>query len=193
MNIKMIPCVFGMLMLLTTLAIPVSFANEEARPVPAGLRYEDDEVFIRIVQRTHDQLSAFYLGREFNQASIDRILDTCFITPIIHNKTFNMLWLELDNWTFSRGDEQILRLKRDYWKKQWEQTGLAQAHRSTFWWTLMPEMRDLRLDERVGGSVVIPWQSRPFTLTMNFHTGADKQGPLKTIVFKDIECINDTP
>ena len=193
MYINLITSTFGTLALLATIVIPVSFAEEASRPTPTGPRYEDDEVFIRIVQRSHDQLSAFYLGRQFNQASIDRILDTCFITPIIHNKTVDMLWLELDNWTFTRGDEQILRLKRDYWQEKWEQTGLTQAHRSTFWWTLMPEVRDLRLDERVGGSVVIPWQSRPFTLTMNFHTGADKQGPLKTIVFKDIECVTDTP
>ena len=57
----------------------------------------------------------------------------------------------------------------------------------------MPEVRDLRLDESVGGSVAIPWQSRPFTLTMNFYTGADKRGPLKTIVLKDLECVTDTP
>ena len=57
----------------------------------------------------------------------------------------------------------------------------------------MPEVRDLRPDESVGGSVVIPWQEQPFTLTMNFATGADRQGPLKTIVFEDLECVSDTP
>ena len=57
----------------------------------------------------------------------------------------------------------------------------------------MPEVRDLRLDEGVGGSVVIPWQTQPFTLTANFHTGADKQGKTKTIVFEDIQCATDEP
>lgn len=193
MKKHLMSCMPGTLAILAALFIPASFAEEEPRPAPAGHRYEDDEVFIRIVQRSQEQLTAFYLGREFNQASIDQILGTCFITPIIHNKTFDVLWLELDNWKFSRGDKQIPRVKRDYWPEKWEQSGLTQAHRSTFGWTLMPEVRDLRLDERVGGSVVIPWQSRPFTLTMNFHTGAGKQGPLKTIVFKDIECVTDTP
>lgn len=181
---------------LLTLAIffaPQCFAQQESQPMPSGPRYEDDEVLVRIVQRSPEQLTAFYLGREFNQASIDRILETCFVTPIIHNKTLEVLWLELDHWQFNRGDEAIQRIKRDYWPEKWEQSGLPQAHRSTFGWTLMPEVRDLRIDEGVGGSVVIVWQEQPFTLTMNFHTGADKQGPVKTVVFKDLECVTDTP
>jgi hypothetical protein len=186
-------CGFSTLAILASLLISVSFAVEAPRPKPSGPWYEDNGVFIRIVQRSPEQLTAFYLGRKFNQASIKHILANCFITPIIHNKTFDVLWLELDNWSFSRGDEQIPRINRDYWPEKWDQSGLPQAHRSTFGWTLMPEVRDLRLDESVGGSVVIPWQNRPFTLTMNFHTGADKQGPVKTIVLKDIECVSDTP
>ena len=183
----------GSLPILAALFLTPCYAQQAPRPVPSGPWYEDDAVFIRIVQRTPEQLNAFYQGREFNQAAIDQILDTCFVTPIIHNKRFDVLWLELDNWQFSRGAQQIPRIERDYWPAKWEQSGLSQAHRSTFGWTLMPEVRDLRLDESVGGSVVIPRQSRPFTLTMNFHSGADKQGPLKTIVFKDLECIIDKP
>jgi hypothetical protein len=54
----------------------------------------------------------------------------------------------------------------------------------------MPEVRDLRLDESVGGSVVIPMQSGPFTMTANFHTGLDKKGEIKTIVFEGIQCVS---
>ena len=187
------PMICAFATLLAALYLPVSLAQPEPRPTPSGLRYEDDSLFIRIVQRSPEQLTAFYLGRQFNQAAIDHILDTCFVTPIIHNKTFDVLWLELDTWQFSRGDEQIPRIKRDYWPEKWDRSGLPQAQRSTFGWTLMPEKRDLRRDEGVGGSVVIPWQQQPFTLRMNFHTGADKQGPLKTIVFEDIQCVTDTP
>jgi hypothetical protein len=155
------------------------------------LVYEDDEVYMRLVLRTPAQLSAFYQGRQFNQAAIDKILETCFVTPIIRNKTLDLLWLELDRWTFTAGGPPIARLKRDYWPPRWEETGLSQAHQSTFGWTLMPEERDLRLDESVGGSVVIPTQTRPFTLAANFPTGADKQGRTKTIVFGDIRCATD--
>jgi hypothetical protein len=184
---------FGLLTVLAMLSAQAAFAQQEDRPTPAGPWFEDPSVFIRIVQRTPEQLTAFYLGRGFNQAAIERILGTCFVTPIIHNKTFEVLWLELDNWRFSRGDEQIARIKRDYWPGKWVESQLPQAQRSTFWWTLMPEARDLRLDESVGGSVVIPWQDGPFSLSMNFHTGADKQGPVKTVVFEDLQCRTDTP
>jgi len=155
-----------------------------------GLRHEDAQVSVRVVMRTPDQLTAFYLGREFNRAAIGKILETCFVTPIVHNKTLDVLWLELDEWQFSRGDEVIPRIKRDYWPDKWREAGLSQAHQSTFGWTLMPEVRDLRLDESVGGSVVIPMQSRPFRVTMKFHTGKDKQGPVKTLVFEDVKCVS---
>ena len=158
-----------------------------------NLRYEDERVTMRLVIRTPEQLSAFYQGREFNRAAIDRILDTCFITPIIRNKTFDVLWLELDHWRFDAGGRAIPRIKRDYWPAKWREADLPQAQQSTFGWTLMPEVRDLRLDESVGGSVVIPMQSQPFTLTANFHTGTDKQGDIKSIVFEGIECATDTP
>jgi hypothetical protein len=157
---------------------------EEKKP----LKYEDSEVYMRLVIRTPEQLAAFYHGREFNQDSIDRILETCFVTPIIKNKTLDVLWLELDNWEFAADRQPIPRIKRDYWRERWRETGLSQAHQSTFGWTLMPEVRDLRLDEGVGGSVVIPMQAGPFTMTAKFHTGADKKGKLKTIVFEDIRC-----
>jgi hypothetical protein len=165
-------------------------------PPPArtsGLNYEDDTLKIRIVLRTPEQLSAFYIGRGFNQAAIDAILATCFVTPIVHNKTFEALWLVLDDWRFSRDGTDIPRLGRDYWPERWAKAGLPQAQQSTFGWTLLPESRDLRPDEGAGGSVAIPLQARPFTLTMNFHTGADKSGPVKTVIFEDLACTTPPP
>ena len=63
---------------------------------PAQPCYENDELSVRVVMRTSEQLTAFYLGREFSRAAIDKILETCFVTPIVHNKTVDVLWLELD-------------------------------------------------------------------------------------------------
>ena len=157
------------------------------------LKYEDAQVSMRLVLRSPEQLSAFYQGREFNQAAIERILETCFITPIIHNKTLDALWLELDQWQFDAARQANARIRRDYWPEKWREAGLPQAQQSTFGWTLMPEVRDLRLDESVGGSVVIPMQSQPFTMTANFHTGLDKKGTIKTIVFEGIQCVSNAP
>jgi hypothetical protein len=86
-----------------------------------------------------------------------------------------------------------MRITRDYWSGKWREARLPQAQQSTFGWTLMPEVRDLRLDEGVGGSVVIPMQSQPFTMTANFHTGLDKKGKIKTIVFEGIQCVSNEP
>ncbi|MGB5276008.1 MAG: hypothetical protein WBP02_02400 [Gammaproteobacteria bacterium] len=152
------------------------------------LTLEDEEVSMQLVVRTPMQLSAFYQGREFNRAAIDEILKTCFITPIIKNKTIDVLWLELDQWRFSVDNQPIQRIKRDYWADRWREVDLPQSHQATFGWTLMPEIRDLRLDESVGGSVVIPMQSRPFTLIAHFRTGATRQGKPKAIVFEGIAC-----
>ena len=139
--------------------------------------------------RTPDQLTAFYIGRGFNQAAIDQILETCFVTPVVHNKTFDVLWLDLDDWRFERADgTAIPRLGRDYWPARWAEAKLPQAQQSTFGWTLLPEVRDLRRDEGAGGSVAIPKQDGPFTLSMHFHTGADRQGPVKTVIFEDLRC-----
>lgn len=170
-----------------------AFANNPAVAKKKDpLRYEDDEVRMRLVLRTPAQLAAFYLGREFKQAAVDKILVTCFVTPIIKNKAFDTLWLALDNWRFQAGNEPIERIKRSYWQPVWKEIALPQSHQSTFGWTLMPEIRDLRLDESVGGSVVIPMQSKPFTLIANFATAKDKHGKKKTIVFKGITCKKDT-
>lgn len=154
-------------------------------------KYEDNDIMFRIVGRTPENISAFYQGREFSKQAIDEILNTCYVTVIIKNKTQNTLWLELDNWQFSRNDKPIKRIKRDYWKKRWNTINLKQAHRSTFGWTLMPDSRDLRPDEGVGGSIVIPTQSKPFTITANFHTKPDKSGPIKTVTINGAKCVED--
>ena len=169
---------------------PATVPGSEAPAQPLQPCYEDSQLSVRVVMRTSEQLTAFYLGREFNRAAIDKILETCIFTPIVHNKSVDVLWLELDEWQISQGDSVIPRIKRDYWPDKWREVELPQAHRSTFGWTLMPEVRDLRLDEGVGGSVVIPMQSTPFRVTMNFNTGTDKQGPVKTVVFEDLKCIS---
>ena len=154
------------------------------------IEYEDEKVYMRLVIRSADQLSGFYVGREFPKSAIDEILKTCFITPIVKNKEFDALWVEPNSWNFTINGKAIERIKRDYWKKVWMDVGLSLAHQSTFGWTLMPESRDLRFDEGVGGSLAIPKQTKPFTLKARFNTGLEKEGKAKTSTFKDISCAN---
>ncbi len=154
-------------------------------------KYEDDDIMFRIVGRTPENISAFYQGREFSKQAINEILNTCYVTVIIKNKTRTTLWLELDNWQFTRNGKPIKRITRDYWSERWNAINLNQAHRSTFGWTLMPDARDLRADEGVGGSIVIPTQSTPFTITANFHTKPDKSGTVKTVIINNARCVED--
>lgn len=156
------------------------------------LIYEDKDLYIRVFLRSPEQITAFYLGREFEQKAVERIASTCNVTVIIKNKTYDALWLELDNWQFSQKGKSIQRLTRDYWAQQWQEVNLKQAHRSTFGWTLMPEVRDLRLDEGVGGSLYLPLQQNHFTLTLNFNTGADKQGKKRSVTFDQLFCRKNT-
>ena len=180
------------LLLLVSYSFPINISAENA-PVNSSeiKRYEDKDVFIRLINRTPDQLRAFYLARQFNQASIEEILNTCLVTPIIHNLSQDILWLDLDEWRFSSHGKPFERLRRDYWPDRWARTQLPQAQQSTFGWTLLPETRDLHPDESVGGSFVLPYQAKPFTLTMNFPVGADRKGPLKTVTFEGIQCLRN--
>jgi len=156
------------------------------------LTYEDKDLYVRVFLRSPEQITAFYQGREFKQQAVDQITDTCNVTVIIKNKTLDVLWLELDNWQFSQNQQPIHRYKRDYWAKQWDEIQLKQAHRSTFGWTLMPEVRDLRTDEGVGGSLYIPKQSGKFSLTLNFNTGSNKQGKKRSVNFNHLFCRKNT-
>lgn len=157
---------------------------------PDKHEYDDKEVYMRLVIRSNDQLSAFYVGREFPKKAIDEILKTCFITPIVKNNKYDALWVEPETWQFSVDGRSVERIKRDYWNSIWQEIELAQGHQATFGWTLMPETRDLRFDEGVGGSIVIPRQEAPFTLVANFKTGLNKEGVVKTIKFENISCAN---
>jgi len=154
------------------------------------LKYNDGEVFMRLVIRSKDQLTAFYSGRGFPKPAIAEILKTCFITPIVKNKALETLWIEPDTWRFLINGKPIDRIKRDYWAKVWHKVGLSLAHQSTFGWTLLPETRNLQLDESAGGSIAIPRQTKPFTLVARFNTGPDKKGEPKIITFKNVSCEN---
>lgn len=155
-------------------------------------RIEDKDITVVIGSRTPDQLEAFYSGRGFNSASIDEIKKTCFVFGMVDNKTYDTLWLSLDDWNFVSADGSPLkRYKRDDWKKIWNKTGLSQAHQSTFGWTQLPESRDLRKHEHVGGNVAVEWHDKPFKLEATFRTGADKSGKSRTITIENLTCTSN--
>lgn len=150
--------------------------------------YEDKDVFFRVVEFTPAQIGSFYEGREFSRAAIEKLTEVCYVAVIVKNKTDDILWLDLDAWEFSQGGKIFPPLSRDYWQQQWDAIDLNKAHRATFGWTLMPQLRNLYPDEGVGGRISMPVQSKPFSVTLNFPTGNNKQGKLKSYTINNLVC-----
>ena len=178
-----ITCLSGLLILLSS---SISLAQT---PKLDAEHFEDKDITVIIGSRTPEQLSAFYTGRGFNQAAIDAITEKCFIFGIVDNKTYERLWLTLNDWKFFAADgSPMKRLKKDDWARVWKETGLSQAHQSTFGWTQLPESRDLRQFEHVGGNVAVEWKDEPFTLVATFKTGVGKAGKPRTITVENLTC-----
>lgn len=175
---------------LTSTVILFSASSSYAQnPKLDAEHFEDEDITVIIGSRTPEQLSAFYTGRGFNQASIDEIARKCFIFGVVDNKTYDRLWLILDDWKFFAADgSPMKRLKKKDWAEVWKETGLSTAHQSTFGWTQLPESRDLRQFEHVGGNVAVEWKDQPFKLVASFKTGADKKGKPRTITVENLTC-----
>ncbi|MFV2056870.1 MAG: hypothetical protein ACC707_10400, partial [Thiohalomonadales bacterium] len=144
------------------------------------------------ITRSPSQIAAFYEGREFSKAAIEETRNYCFPAVIVINKTADTMWLIIDDWRFSSNGHPIKRIKRDYWKQRWKKIGLSMAHQSTFGWTLMPEVRDLQIDEGVGGSIPIEMQAEPYTINARLRTGQSKQGPMISVIINNVTCPKDS-
>jgi len=178
--------------ILTALLVPImacAAAAHAADKRPGRQMFDDPHMLMRVSTSKPENLEAFYSGRGFPKIAIEEINKTCFVTALVKNKTYEVLWLVLDDWEFyDPSGKPIKRIKRSDWKQVWKRIGLKLAHQSTFGWTQLPESRDLHIDEHAGGNVTIPWQSRPFKLVATFMTGPDKSGEPRTLVFENLEC-----
>ena len=153
--------------------------------------YKDDEVYLRFVQLTPRQIGSFYEGREFKKEAVDKLMKSCYVTVIVNNRSDDFLWVDISKWEFSLNGKKIVQQDRNYWNKQWDEINLKQAHRSTFNWTLMPAVRNLYPNEDVGGRIPIPMQTEPFTVVLNFPTGENKQGKVKSVKMENVICKQD--
>ncbi|MEK7260559.1 MAG: hypothetical protein AAB068_00825 [Pseudomonadota bacterium] len=150
---------------------------------------EDRDIVLHASPRTPDQIAAFYEARGFPRTAIEALTKTCFVTVSFHNRSGDVAWLELSRWRFV--DEQgreVKRRGRAYWNALWEKLGVPMANRATFGWTQLPEVRDLRPSEPVGGNVTLPPPSGRFRLEARFATGARKQGKDIVVILDDLSC-----
>jgi hypothetical protein len=169
----------------------VSTPNKAGSANDKSKRIEFENALIKmiVIPRSREQMKAFYEGRGFPQPAIAAIAGACFMTVIIKNKTNNTLWLELDNWQFRGASAEVKRLDRTYWHQHWESLGIPMASRSTFGWTLLPERRDLRVSEGVGGNITMTHTEQSFQLTAKFFRGADKQISPLSVQLHQLQCI----
>ncbi|MEZ5542698.1 MAG: hypothetical protein R3F42_11710 [Pseudomonadota bacterium] len=158
---------------------------------PRALRgpyVETDALQVVLIPRTPEQMAAFYEARGFPPAAIERIRRTCFVTVHIENRSRDIIWLDLDQWTFTSAGQPLHRLAGTDWNAQWDEIDLRQASRSTFGWTQLPALRDLQPDESVGGNLVFPGDTGTLTVAARFPVGAGRQGKALAVGFGGIQC-----
>lgn len=151
-------------------------------------QYANKQIRISFLFRTPEQIAAFYEGRGFSKAMVKKLKQQCFITVGLHNKSLDVVWLDLANWTFKNAKGEFKRFNRAYWKSAWEKMNIPLAHQSTFRWTLLPEALDFRPNEHEGGNIILPFSNKLFTLQAHFKTKTDKSGEAFTIQVNSLQC-----
>ena len=174
-----------MLHLITIFAAATAIA---ATP-PPGI--STDQIEIRFVPRTPDQMMSFYEARGFPSEMIDILSRQCFITIGIHNKSKDIIWHDLGNWQFSHDGKPLPREHRNYWLEMWREMNMPQASISTFRWTLIPETLDYLPDEKEGGNIILPRVKGNISVSARFATGDDRQGETIHIDYDRLYCAED--
>lgn len=167
---------------LALLAAPGAHAESDKR-------YEGQGIVMSVSVRTPEQIAAFYEARGFPLAAIETLRSACFVTVGIQNRREDIVWLEPARWRFyDAAGNTFARLPRADWDARFKKLGVSAAHRATFGWTQLPESRDLRPAEPVGGNVTLKPVSGAFTLEARFATGADRRGAEIAVRFDKLTC-----
>ena len=166
-------------------------AHVHAGEPQVPLVFENDMFSAQLHPRSPRQVAGFYEARGFPKRALEALRGSCFLTVRMHNRSPTVVWLELHSWRFLAGTRELQRLSRSDWDSRWRRLALPQANRSTFRWTLLPESRDLQADEPVGGNVTLPAIDIPFAVEARFATGAQKQGPMRTMRIENVRCAKD--
>ena len=160
--------------------------------IPAAATAEagkDSGIELHASARSPDQIAAFYEARGFPRAAITALTQTCFVTVSFHNRSDDVVWLEPSRWRFvDEHGREVKRRNRAYWNALWGKLGVPMANRATFGWTQLPEVRDLRPSEPVGGNVALLPPPGRFRLEARFATGANKQGKEIMVILDNLFC-----
>lgn len=154
-------------------------------------KFKSDDIRIGVYPRTPSQMAAFYEGRGFPKQAIEETTKYCFITIGMRNTGKQKIWLDLAHWRFFNEQGEIKRKGREEWKKTWNMLKVPLSKQSTFYWTTLPELRDLHKDEPVGGNVMLTPIYTPFTIEAKFPTGEKKDGKPLVVRINKIRCLKD--
>jgi hypothetical protein len=175
--------------LLSALLLSVTSGLLAANPEPPKRGDSFEGVSFRIAAGRPEGVAAFYEARGFPPQAIGALREACFLNVVIRNQRVDIVWLELDRWRFiDETGRTIERLTPAHWNAQWDRLNLPVANRATFGWTQLPEVRDLRPDEPVGGNVLIMPPPGRFRLEARFATGANKSGPDIVVSVDPLTC-----
>lgn len=167
-------------------------AAEVKQTQPNIWNYEDKAIRIEVRLQRPENMAAFYEARGFSTAGIKLVASKCFITIGMLNKGFPVLWLEPARWSIVTQNQTIKRYPMSYWQQQFDNIALPDANRAAFRWTQLPEQRDLRIDEPVGGNITLPPLTEKFTLIMEFDVGRDRTERYQK-KFPDLHCAGRLP
>jgi hypothetical protein len=133
-------------------------------------------------------MAGFYEAREFPKKMVNTIARFCFMTVVIHNKTKNVFWLDLDNWKFVSDLGEVQRIHRKQWSARWKEMGIPMASQSTFRWTLLPENLEFFPDEREGGNIIFVSTKNVFSLQASFAVGKNKDNNRIVAQINNVQC-----
>lgn len=185
---KLFVVVFLMMFLMINMMTPVYGAdvknNEKLKPI----KISNPTLDFRVYTRSQEDMAAFYEGRGFSAKLIHSLKDACFFTVIVKNKSNNILWLEPASWpvTLVPG-KKAQQLGQQFWRQRWQKLAIAKSSQSTFRWTLLPDSRDLRPDENVGGNYILQATTSKIKLTPVFRIGAKGKTSLR-LATQTLQC-----
>jgi hypothetical protein len=166
-------------------------AGSMALAADKKLVFENEQIKLQLFPRTPNQMAGFYEARGFPKKMVDVLTGFCFMTAVIHNKTNDVFWMDLDNWKFSSDSGELQRAHRNQWPPRWRKMNIPMASQSTFRWTLLPEKLEFFPDEHEGGNVILVAVQNAFTLQASFAVGKNKDKSNIMARINNIQCAKD--
>ena len=167
----------------------VTLAKQILDKKTGRVKLEQHGLRIRVVPRGSDHMAAFYEGRGLPHRAIKHLKDVCFFTVSVHQLEKRIVWIEPARFRFTDAKGKVIkRYPREYWDQLWNKLGVPSGARATFGWVQLPTARDLRYQEPIGGMIMVAPTKGKIKLTMEFPTGANKNGPSIRIRLHSLQC-----